>query len=90
MDDPDSFFAVQFPSNFPMDDMIQIASDLMADGGWRMADGGIVAGYTPTELGTLDLMVMKYSEFMGKTTVILPNRPPPASKEPGIRLLTLS
>jgi hypothetical protein len=83
MDDPDSFFAVQFPSNFPMDDMIQIASDLMAD-------GGIVAGYTPTELGTLDLMVMKYSEFMGKTTVILPNRPPPASKEPGIRLLTLS
>lgn len=67
MDDPGGFFAVQFPPDFPMDDMIQIASDLMAD-------GGIVAGYIPAERGTLDLMVMKYSKLMGETTVILPDR----------------
>jgi hypothetical protein len=67
MDDSSDFFAVQFPSDFPMDDMIQIASDLMAD-------GGIVAGYIPPQRGMLDLLVMKYSELMGETTVILPDR----------------
>lgn len=67
MDDSSDFFAVQFPSDFPLDDMIQIASDLMAD-------GGIVAGYIPPERGMLDLLVMKYSELMGETTVILPDR----------------
>ncbi len=67
MDDSGDFFAVQFPSDFPIDDMIQIASDLMAD-------GGIVAGYIPPERGMLDLLVMKYSELMGETTVIIPDR----------------
>jgi hypothetical protein len=67
MDDAGGFFAVQFPPDFPMDDMTQIASDLMAD-------GGIVAGYIPAERGMLDLMVMKYSELMGEKTVILPDR----------------
>lgn len=67
MDDLSNFLAFRFPSDFPMDDMMQIASDLMAD-------GGIVAGYIPAERGTLDLMVMKYSEFMGERTVILPDR----------------
>lgn len=64
---PDGFFAVQFPSDFPMGDMIQIASDLMAD-------GGIVAGYIPAERGMLDLLVIKYSELMGERTLILPDR----------------
>jgi len=67
MDDLDSFFAVQFPPDFPMDDVIQIASDLTAD-------GGIIAGYIPAERGLLDLMVMKYSELLGETTIILPDR----------------
>lgn len=67
MDDADGFFAVRFPPDFPMDDMIQIASDLMAD-------SGIVAGYIPAERGMLDLMVMKYSELMGERTIILPDR----------------
>lgn len=67
MDDPSGFFAVRFPPDFPMDDMVQIASDLMAD-------GGIVAGFISAERGMLDLMVMKYSELMGETTIILPDR----------------
>jgi len=67
IDDEDGFFAVRFPPDFPMDDMVQIALDLMAD-------GGIVAGYIPAERGMLDLMVMKYAELMGETTVILPDR----------------
>lgn len=67
MEDLDGFFAIQFPPDFPMDDMIQIASDLIAD-------GGIVAGYIPAERGMLDLMVMKYSELMGEKMIILPDR----------------
>ena len=67
VDDSENFFTVQFPPDFPLDDMIQIGSDLTAD-------GGIVAGYIPAERGILDLMVMKYSELMGETTIILPDR----------------
>jgi hypothetical protein len=67
VEDSEDFFAVQFPPDFPLDDMIQIASDLTAD-------GGVVAGYIPAERGLLDLVVMKYSELMGETTIILPDR----------------
>jgi len=52
MDDEEGFFAFHFPPHFPMDDMLQILSDLMAG-------SGIVAGYIPTEGEILDLMVMK-------------------------------
>lgn len=67
MGDISDFFVVKFPSDFPADDIINIADDLMAD-------GGIVAGYIPPERGTLDLFVMEYSKSIGETTVIIPDR----------------
>lgn len=67
MEEEEGFFAVRFPPEFPMEDVIDIASDLMAT-------GGIVPGYVPGERGTLDLLVIKYSEMMGETTTVLPDR----------------
>lgn len=67
MDDSDGIFAVRFPPEFPMEDVLQIASDLTAS-------GGIVAGYIPAARGMLDLMVMEYSKMAGERTVVLPDR----------------
>lgn len=67
MEGSENLFAVRFPPDFPLGDMIQIASELMTD-------GGVVAGYIPAERGPLDLLVVKHSELMGETTIILPDR----------------
>lgn len=67
MEDGIGEFMVQFPPDFPLDDVIDIAAELMAD-------GGIVPGFIPAERGVFDLMVIKYSELVGETTVILPDR----------------
>ena len=67
MDYSDGFFAVRFPPDFPVEDVLKIASDLTDS-------CGVVAGYIPAARGMLDLMVMEYSKMAGETTIVLPDR----------------
>jgi len=67
MDEGIEEFMVRFPPNFPLADVIEIADELMAD-------GGIVPGFIPAGRGVFDLMAMEYSKLMGETTIILPDR----------------
>lgn len=67
MDDGIDEFIVRFPPDFPLQDVMEIADELMRD-------GGIVPGYIPGGSGAFDLMSVQYSKLMGETTVILPDR----------------
>ncbi|HYD12005.1 MAG TPA: hypothetical protein VEC11_04085 [Allosphingosinicella sp.] len=66
-DESDSLFAICYPPDFPLEDLHEIAAELMAD-------GGIVPGFIPADLGVFDLMVVEYAKLMGETIVILPDR----------------
>jgi hypothetical protein len=68
MDDvEDGMMLVRLPPGFPLEDIQEIAAELM-DG------GGIVPGYIPPDRGSLDLAVLHVARMMGESTVILPDR----------------
>lgn len=60
-------FAVRFDPGFPLEDVRQIAADLMEH-------GGIVPGFVPADCGVLDPLAVEYAKLMGETTVVLPDR----------------
>lgn len=62
----DGLFAVRFVPDFPLEDVQEIANDLMAH-------GGVVPAYCPPERGVLDVLALKYGEIMGETCIVLPD-----------------
>lgn len=67
MEDGIEEFMVRFPPDLPLQAVIEIADQLMAD-------GGIVPGFVPAGRGVVDVMVIEYSKLMGETTIIIPDR----------------
>ncbi len=67
MEDGIEEFMVRFPPDFPLQAVIEIADELMAD-------GGIVPGFVPADRGVFDVMAIEYSKLMGEATLILPDR----------------
>ncbi len=67
MEDGIDEFMVRFPPDFPLQAVVEIADELMAD-------GGIVPGFVPADRGVFDVMAIEYSKLMGETTIILPDR----------------
>lgn len=63
----DGIFAVGFDPDFPLEDVRQIAADLMEQ-------GGIVPGFIPAERGVLDPLAVEYAKLRGEITVVLPDR----------------